>query len=132
MRKQRYTTTTFWVWSLGIVLIKMITKIQSACFLGTLAVSIIISTVLWECCVCENLYTCTDPLFLDFIFPGDWYHPEHGDIIKAGWSESNLWVLWSSMLATSVVIAFTVSWKFRTKGNQNQAVDCTQNGAFLQ
>lgn len=82
----------------------------------------IVCTVVWQSFVTDTLYNCTDPLWLDFLSPGDWVHSHDGqpialvpvvtarpmndpDTIKTGWSVTRLWYLWYSFIGISIVIS---------------------------
>ena len=78
---------------------------------------LIVCVCAWDLFVNGKLYYCTDGGTLDFICVGDWvHHPEsvkhivprsmsEPDEIKAGWSLTLLWVLWSTFLAVSVFLS---------------------------
>jgi hypothetical protein len=104
----------------------MIRKRQIGLFVGTFAMCLAVCTILWEAVVATNVYHCADQGFLEFLDPGQWYHPQYGDTLRAGWTETALWQLWSTMLAASVVIAIAISWMFRRKENQNQLLHRTE------
>ena len=108
---------------------RMISTRQIGFFVGALSICFVLCTILWESVVAQAIYHCTDPGFLEFLDPGQWYHPLHGDTIKAGWNQQTLWKLWSGMWATSVVIALTASWKFRTGRNQNKNLEHISDSA---
>jgi hypothetical protein len=71
----------------------------------------------WDAFVNGKLYYCTDGGTMDFIFVGDWvHHPEsvahivprpmdQPDEIKAGWSITGLWRLWSTFVGGSVLVS---------------------------
>lgn len=76
----------------------------------------IVCTVLWAQFVTDTLYNCTDPGWLDYLFPGHWvHHPvavahvvvgrsmSEPDTIKAGWSITGLWFLWFAVVGVSVL-----------------------------
>ena len=84
-------------------------------FIGSLLAMIIASTMDWDAFINGKLYYCTDGGTLDFLFVGDWvHHPESvanivprsmsdPDEIKAGWSIADLWFLWISFVAISLL-----------------------------
>jgi len=86
-----------------------------AVFFISFVVCMIICTILWQNCITDKLYNCTDPAWLDFLFPGNWVHgeivylpkiPAHRsmsepDAIKAGWSLAGLWLLWLAFVIAS-------------------------------
>jgi len=95
----------------------------------------ILCTFVWQEFVTDKLYNCTDPGWLDFLSPGDWVHGQFAivpiikrgamsdpDTIKAGWSISRLWYLWSSFIAVSVIISVLLA-RFRWIPNGNARRD---------
>jgi hypothetical protein len=82
-----------------------------------------VCSALWGGLVGPNLYNCTDDgpsaYPVGFISPGNWtHHPvevehivvdmnmNHPDTIKAGWSITGLWVLWSAMFSLSLLLSW--------------------------
>jgi hypothetical protein len=72
----------------------------------------------WDAFVNGKLYYCTDGGSLDFVVGvGDWvHHPEsvarvmprpmnQPDEIKAGWTTTGLWYLWSTFAGGSVLVS---------------------------
>jgi hypothetical protein len=74
-------------------------------------------TALWQLCITNVLYHCTDSLWLDYLQgPSGWVHGtpagqpgNFGDAIRPGWSIGRLEVLWSSLLAGSVIVSLILS-----------------------
>src|SRR5437870_1973837 len=74
-------------------------------------------TVLWQSCVTDVLYQCSDPVWLDYLQgPSGWVHGtvagqpgNFGDTIRPGWSMLRLKALWFSLLAVSVAISLVLS-----------------------
>ena len=67
-----------------------------------LSMCLLLCIVLWETVVAQHIYHCSDPGFLEFLSPGNWYHAQY-DTLKAGWTQTGLWILWSAMLTGSVI-----------------------------
>lgn len=103
---------------------------KTGAFFTSLLLCTILCTILWETCVNDFLYNCTDPGFLDYLSPGDWVHGRvesvpvivtgrsmsEPDTIKAGWSVTGLWCLWLTFVAASVAISAMVArllWRSR-------------------
>ena len=87
----------------------------------------IICTIVWQVFVTDRLYNCTDPGWLDFLFPGNWVHVHNNqpvavvpvitggsmsdpDTIKQGWSVARLWYVWFSFVFVSVLISVVLAW----------------------
>jgi hypothetical protein len=74
-------------------------------------------TAVWQSCVTDVLYHCSDSLWLDYLQgPGGWVHGDaagqpgnFGDTIRPGWSLRGLEALWFSMLAASVIASLVLS-----------------------
>jgi hypothetical protein len=74
-------------------------------------------TAIWQCCVTDVLYHCTDPGWLDYLEgPGGWVHGDvagqpgaYGDTIRPGWTLGRLEALWVSLIAASVVVSLVLS-----------------------
>ena len=88
----------------------------------------ILSTFLWEMCVNNTLYNCTDPGFLEYLSPGDWVHGRvesvaqvvsgrsmnDPDTIQEGWTITGLWFVWASFVGVSLIVSISlarVPWK---------------------
>jgi hypothetical protein len=80
-------------------------------FACVFALSLAVCTVGWEAFIAGVVYSCTDQEFLEFLAPGEWYHPRSGDLIMRGWSSSGLWVLWTTMIIVSFVGSWSVAGK---------------------
>lgn len=84
----------------------------------------VICTIVWDSVVMENLYNCTDDNAFGFLRPGDWVgafgtfpivqvdHITHvsqsmsdPDTIKKGWTVTDLWLVWLSFVAVSLVVS---------------------------
>ncbi len=76
------------------------------------------ATAVWETGVATWLYDCTDSLGPGFLSPGEWvHHPVSSDyistnramgepdLIRAGWTETHLWVFWGLLVAVSFATA---------------------------
>ena len=90
-------------------------------FIVVLMAMTVVCSIVWEMCVNNTLYNCTDPGWLDFLFPGGWVHPSVGlvsvphvidgrsmsepDQIKAGWSIAGLWWLWWGFVTVSLTVS---------------------------
>ncbi|HZV35288.1 MAG TPA: hypothetical protein VFB72_12000 [Verrucomicrobiae bacterium] len=92
-------------------------------------ISFFLFGVMWGVFVAPNLYNCTDdgPTGIwGFVFPGmGWPHgyyrvvqvkhivPDmdmsHPDTIKAGWTMTGIWVLWSAFVTGSLLSALLVA-----------------------
>jgi len=91
-------------------------------FFFLMLASTIVCTIIWQQFVTDHLYNCTDPLWLDFLNPGDWVHGHvvsvpvvvvrsmsEPDTIKQGWTVTGLWVLWFSFVGASVAVSAWVA-----------------------
>jgi hypothetical protein len=78
----------------------------------------VVCTILWQGLVTGRIYDCTDPGWLDYLFPGTWVHSpvtvahvvvgrsmSEPDTIKAGWSIAGLWLLWLLFFGASVFVS---------------------------
>jgi len=88
-------------------------------FAVSLLVMAIVCTIIWQELVTDRLYNCTDPLWLDFLKPGDWIHGHiavvqqivanrpmsEPDTIKEGWSVAGLWHLWDLFTGIAFIIS---------------------------
>lgn len=76
----------------------------------------VLCTILWSQFVTDKLYNCTDPGWLDYLFPGLWVHNpivalhvntsrsmNEQDIIREGWSITRLWWLWFTCIGASIL-----------------------------
>ena len=93
--------------------------------LVTMSVTTTLCTGLWQGLVTDILYNCTDPGWLDYLFPGNWVHGliatvplvvtgrpmSDPDTLRTGWSVRALWCLWLTLFATSLVFSFWVAQK---------------------
>jgi hypothetical protein len=76
----------------------------------------VICTVIWQCCVTDVLYHCTDSLWLDYLAgPGSWVHGkivgqpgDFGDTIRPGWTLNGIKAIWYLMIAVSILCSFAV------------------------
>ena len=71
-------------------------------------------TAIWQSCVTDVLYHCTDPLWLDYLEgpPGRIHGAvagNTGDTLRPGWSFGLLDALWFSMFAASVIVSYVFS-----------------------
>ncbi|BAY28027.1 hypothetical protein NIES2100_78560 [Calothrix sp. NIES-2100] len=82
-------------------------------FLFVFLCCMVVSAVLWQHFVVNNIYYCIwSNVIIDFFFPDRWYHGANsGDMMKPGWSMSKLLSLWYSIIAVSVLVSavFTLS-----------------------
>ena len=77
----------------------------------------VVCTVLWQTCVTDVLYHCSDSVWLDYLQgPSGWVHGtvagqsgNFGDTIRPGWSFGGLKALWLSLLAVSVTVSLVFS-----------------------
>ena len=69
----------------------------------------------------STIYYCTDDIGLDYVIPGNWVHGEieyvddvstamsrsmsEPDVLLRGWSVGRLWLIWSAMFGSSLVLA---------------------------
>lgn len=74
---------------------------------------------MWSSLVEGRLYYCSDETGFGYFHPGDWVHDpivsedfsertgsmEDPDLIREGWSESLLWVLWSGTLGLTIILS---------------------------
>jgi hypothetical protein len=90
----------------------------------------------WNHSVEGRLYSCTDPVLLGYLHPGDWVHAYNGiayvkdvqsphlysspDYLKEGWTESGLWGIWSSLFAVTICGSFVAA-KIRAKPHSHDA-----------
>lgn len=88
-------------------------------FLTALIAMTVLNTVIWQRFVTDTLYNCTDPGWLDYLFPGSWVHNSvvevqvvvngrsmsEPDTIRKGWSVAGLWCLWFSFVVVSLVVS---------------------------
>ena len=101
---------------------------KCAVFLFSMLCCTAVCTILWQVFVTDTLYNCTDPGWLDYLFPGNWVHGDfkyvskvvagrlmtEPDTIKEGWSITGLWCLWLSWFALSVLVSALLSrWFWR-------------------
>jgi hypothetical protein len=86
----------------------------------------IVSEIIWDEFVAQNLYDCTDSLPFGYFSPGHWVHFYHGvvyvphvthdhsmsdpDSLKQGWSVTGLWCLWFLLFAISTVISCVLAY----------------------
>jgi hypothetical protein len=82
---------------------------KAGVFFVSLLVCVIVYTFIWEQFVAENLYHCSDPGWLGFLFPGDWCHVAYGDTLKPGWSLTRLWVMWDALIVASFILSALVA-----------------------
>ena len=126
------------------------TKFQTmhriAKYLLKAVVAVIILTIpmsiAWEAFFPGRIYFCTDEVGLDYFHPGNWVHGEiefvddvasassrsmsDPDVILRGWTTERMRMAWSTMLGTSVIIAFLIArfrWRSRSPLPQNQSAD---------
>src|SRR3954453_2505834 len=89
-----------------------------ALFVGSLIAAAIACPWGWDRFISGTLYVCTDSVPFEFLHPGDWVHQpvtverivaarsmSEADTIRAGWSITRLWLLWSSFVGGSVIIS---------------------------
>ena len=74
-------------------------------------------TAIWQSCVADVLYYCSDPLWLDDP-EGPPGRIHMGDTIRPGWSLGRLDTLWFSMLTASVVVSLVLS-RIRWSGTRH-------------
>jgi hypothetical protein len=92
---------------------------QIALFSGCLLVCTVINTTIWESCVANHLYHCTDSVGFDYLGgPPHWVHGtvagqtgNYGDTIAPGWSFQELILLWLTMIGASFVVSILVAWR---------------------
>lgn len=91
-------------------------------FLLLVFITIIMATV-WQMIFPERIYDCRDMNLLGYLAPGDWIHGEYehvdaitdiGDMSKPdallkGWSIGKLWLVWSAMFGSSIVVSWMLS-----------------------
>ena len=101
----------------------------------------IVCTVIWQEFVTDVLYNCTDGIWLDFLFPGNWVHFYHGviyvphivvgrsmsepDAIRTGWNMARLWILWWTFVGVSLFISWMlgrVKWVIFNKINDPELI----------
>ena len=86
-------------------------------FMLTMATCTIVCAILWQRCVTDVLYHCSDSLGFDYLQgPGGWVHGtvagqpgSYGDTIRPGWSFGSLQGLWAITLATSAVVSLVLA-----------------------
>jgi hypothetical protein len=104
-------------------------------FVITLLMMAFICTWAWDAFINGKLYYCTDGGTLDFWCVGDWVHQpvpvahvvprsmSEPDEIKAGWTITGIWCLWSAFVFVSAFISavFAIALWLATKGAENTA-----------
>jgi hypothetical protein len=97
-----------------------------------------VSVWAWDAFVNGKLYYCTDGGSLDLVIgAGDWVHnPESvahvvprpmdkPDEIKAGWSITGLWCLWSAFVGGSVLVSLLFARALWRSGSPNETLHAT-------
>jgi len=89
-------------------------------FVVSICICTVLCTIIWQECITDNLYYCTDPLWLDFLLgPNHWVHANTGDTIKDGWTMGRLQALWLTFIALSMTISAMIAWRFRPRPRWN-------------
>jgi hypothetical protein len=100
---------------------------RTAAFVTSLLVCTVLCTIIWQMFITDRLYNCTDPAWLDYLFPGNWVHGKieyvpvvtagrsmsEPDTIKAGWSITGLWLLWLLFFLPSLIVSVLATRLFR-------------------
>jgi hypothetical protein len=82
-------------------------------------------SIAWDSTFPGKIYYCTDEIGLDFLMPGNWVHGEieyvddvsaamsrsmnEPDVLLRGWSVGRLWLIWSAMFGSSLVVALFIA-----------------------
>ena len=113
-------------------------------FAMSLALMAFVCTWAWDAFINGKAYYCTDGGSLDFLFGvGDWVHNAESvaqvapramsepDEIKAGWSISGLWCLWTGFVFVSVVISAMFAWMLWPAGSANKPAAGQRRSSFV-
>ena len=90
-----------------------------------LALLAIPMSIAWDSTFPGKVYYCTDDIGLDYLIPGNWVHGEieyvddvsaatsrsmsEPDVLLLGWSVGRLWLIWSAMFGSSLVLALFIA-----------------------
>jgi hypothetical protein len=82
-------------------------------------------SIVWDSTLPGKIYYCTDDIGLDYLIPGNWVHGEieyvddvsaamsrsmsEPDVLLRGWSVGRLWLIWSAMFGSSLVVALYIA-----------------------
>ena len=82
-------------------------------------------SIAWDSTFPGKIYYCTDDIGFDYLIPGNWVHGEieyvddvsaamsrsmsEPDVLLRGWSVARLWLIWSAMFGSSLVVALFVA-----------------------
>ncbi len=96
----------------------------------------------WEAIFPGRIYFCMDEVGFDYLQPGNWVHGEievvddvasassrpmsDPDVILRGWTTGRLWMTWSMMFGSSVIIALLIArlrWLSRSAAPKNQSAN---------
>jgi len=77
-------------------------------------------SIAWQMIFPGRIYYCTDAVGFEFLMPGSWVHGEleivddvqkassrtmsEPDVILRGWTVGRLWMIWSVMFGSTVVM----------------------------
>ena len=89
-------------------------------------VCLTLSAIIWQFCLPEKIYNCTDDNLFGFFRPGNWVHGDYitvlkidpsdsmskPDSIKQGWSVGKLWFVWWTFIVASLVISVSLLFLF--------------------
>ena len=114
-----------------------------------LALLAIPMSIAWDSSLPGKIYYCTDDVGLDYLIPGDWVHGEieyvddvcaamsrsmsEPDVLLRGWSVGRLWIIWSAMFGSSLVVALYIArlrWFAAAPSEEKQTVNkpCVATG----
>lgn len=98
------------------------------CLLKTLFALVLLAipmSIAWDSTFPGKIYYCTDDIGLDYLIPGSWVHGEieyvddvsaamsrsmsEPDVLLRGWSVGRLWLFWSAMFGSSLVVALFIA-----------------------
>ena len=88
-------------------------------FLLALFLLNLIAVLIWSSAVEGELYYCSDEIGFGYLAPGDWVHEpivsrdfaektgsmEDPDLIREGWSETSLWLLWMGVFGITILLS---------------------------
>ena len=88
-------------------------------FLLALFLLNLIAALVWSSAVDGEIYYCSDEIGFGYLAPGDWVHNpvtssdfaektgtmEDPDLIREGWSETSLWLLWLGIFGTTILLS---------------------------
>jgi hypothetical protein len=101
-------------------------------------------SIAWDSTFPGKIYYCTDDIGFDYLIPGNWVHGEieyvddvgaamsrsmsEPDVLLRGWSVARLWLIWSVMFGSSLVVALFVArlrWGAAAPNEEKQSANKT-------